>query len=86
MWGHLRETITYCLLGSKDEEHLWPTEHPKFSACLRGQGKSERVRIAEHGDPATGIGEELVLESDIDPRCCSNCLGPVGILLALMGE
>jgi len=84
LYTQLAEFFNYFCMSSKDESHLWPTTYPKFSHVLKGKGVSKRVRILTAADDA-GRGETLVLETDIDPRRCANCLSPLGALLYLMG-
>ena len=47
-------------------------------------GRRERVRVARHADE-TGHGEVLVLRSDVDASCLSNCKGPISLLLYAFG-
>lgn len=68
----------------KYEPQGWPYENAPFSRLLRGNAPSERVRVARHADE-TGHGEVLVLRSDVDASCLSNCKGPISLLLYAFG-
>ena len=64
----------------KRYDSKWPSEYPPFSAVLNGGAASQRVRIYKAAD-ATGRGEKLALESDVNSSSCANCIGPVSLLL-----
>lgn len=84
-WKTLKETLFNVRFGSQDEDRLWPTECPKFSDVLRGDGVSSRIRILKKADPRAGQREVLAIESDVDGSCCAGCMGPVQALLWLFG-
>lgn len=84
-WVSVVDTVKNLRFGEDDEEHLWPAEYPKFADVVRGNGVSSRVRIYKKANQETGQREVLALASDVDPRCCASCMGPLQALMFCFG-